>query len=284
MKTDFVKPESISDALAYLKKYEDRAVVVNGGTDVVPKLANYEINPELIVYIQEIGELGEIREDDDYLMIGGAVTYRDILESPLCAKYSGLVQAVSEVGSPSIRTVGTPAGNIANGAPAADCGVMLLALDADVVVAGSSGERTAALDQILLEPFKTTLKSDELIKTIRIPRHSTNTFTAFVKMYRRKAQDIARVSVGVSLVLEEKVCKEASIALGAVNKVPVRAHSLEEILKGQEVENGLAAIKDVFPAEATPRKSYKKLVTNPVIMRAVSKAYLMSRAGGDGIG
>ena len=284
MKTDFCKPGTLSEALSCLEKYEDRAVVVNGGTDIVAKIASYEVDPEMIVYIQKVGALREIREDDNYLMIGGAVTYRDILESPLCAKYSGLIQSIGEVGSPSIRNVGTPAGNIANGAPAADCGVMLLALEADVVLASTRGERTATLDEILLEPFKTTIKRDELIKAIRVPRLSPDTCTAFVKMYRRKAQDIARVSVGVSLNLEGTVCKDICIALGAVNKVPVRARSLENLLVGQEMTEGLAAIKDVFPAEATPRKNYKKLVTNPVIGRAIRKAYAMAKAGGDNIG
>jgi len=281
MKTDFLKPATLTEALSLLAQYGDRAVVVNGGTDIVAKITKGDVEPEAIIYIAEIPELKSIQERDDYLSIGGAVTYKEIIESPLCNKLSGLIQAVSEVGSPPIRNVATPAGNIANGAPAADCNVMLLALDADVVLASKDGERISKLPDILVAPFQTTIAKNELIKEIRIALPHSDTSSAYVKLTRRKAQDISRVSVGVFLSIAQGVCREIRIALGAVNKVPVRAYSLEKMLVGKEMEPGLQEIQGVFPAEASPRKSYKKLVTGPIIERAIRKAWTTMALGGE---
>jgi CO/xanthine dehydrogenase FAD-binding subunit len=281
MKTDFFKPATLTEALSILAQYGDKAAVVNGGTDIVAKITKGDVEPEAIVYIAEIPELKSIEERDEYLSIGGAVTYREIMESTLCQKLSGLIQAVAEVGSPPIRNVATPAGNIANGAPAADCNVILLALDADVVLASKDGERISKLPDILVAPFQTTIAKNELIKEIRIALPHADNSSAYVKLTRRKAQDISRVSVGVFLSIAQGVCREIRIALGAVNKVPVRAYSLEKMLVGKEMEPGLQEIRGVFPAEASPRKSYKKLVTGPVIERASRKAWTTMALGGE---
>ncbi|KKM10821.1 hypothetical protein SY88_12145 [Clostridiales bacterium PH28_bin88] len=284
MKTEFFKPGTLEEALGLLDQFKENAVIVNGGTDIVEKIVSHEVEPEAIVYIRDIPECRGIEQNDGTLSIGGAVTYREIQESPLCTRIAGLIQAVSEIGSPPIRNVATPAGNIANAAPAADCNIMLLALEAEVVLACTGGERVVALQDIWLNPQETTIRKNELIRAIRIAIPSKDTSTAYVKMTRRKAQDISRVSVGVSLTLTGTFCQEIRIALGAVNKVPVRAYSLEKMMAGKEVETGLAEIRSVFPAEATPRKSYKKLVTNAVIERAIRKAYETIMAGGECIG
>jgi CO/xanthine dehydrogenase FAD-binding subunit len=284
VKTEFFKPATLSEALALLDKYQEKAVIVNGGTDIVIKITQREVNPEAIIYIQGIAELKEIKEVNGDLVLGGAVTYTEVENSSLCKKYDGLIQAVSEIGSPPIRNMATPAGNIANAAPAADCNVMLLALKAEVVLASSGGERSANIQDIFAGPFKTVIKPNELIKEIRIPQLTANTHTSFIKMTRRKAQDIARVSVGVSLTTEGSVCRDIKIALGAINKFPVRAYTLEEAMIGKEVERGVAEIKEIFPPEATPRKSYKRLVTNVIIERAIRKAYRKAAAGGEHVG
>lgn len=284
MKTEFFNPGTLIEALALLEQYQDEAIVVNGGTDIVAKIAKGDIEPAAIVYIGAIAECKHIVENDGIISIGGTVTYTEIQNSPLCAKISGLIQAVSEIGSPPVRNVATPAGNIANAAAAADGNVMLLALDAEVVLASAKGERVVSLQNVWLNPLETTIQKNELIREIRIPIPSTDTRTAFIKMTRRKAQDIARVSVGVSLTIKGSLCQDIRIALGAVNKVPVRAYSLEKIMTGKDVETGLVAIRTVFPEEATPRKSYKKLVTNPVIERTIRKAYETNMAGGECIG
>jgi CO/xanthine dehydrogenase FAD-binding subunit len=284
MNVEFIKPTTIKEVLELLDQYSARAVIVNGGTDIVSKIACDEVTPEVIISIRDIPELKKISESDGYFSFGGAVTYKEMIESPILQPLKGLLQAAEEVGSPPIRNVATPAGNIANGAPAADCSVMMMALEADVIIACKTGQRVLSLPDTLSDPFVTTIKDYELIQEIRIPILKPNTYTAFEKMKRRKTQDISRVSVGVCLTIEDGLCKNVSIALGAVNKVPVRACSLEKLLIGKELEQGLAAIHDHFPEEATPRRSYKKLVTNPVIERAVRKAWGSSVTGGVKIG
>ena len=188
------------------------------------RIANGTIDPAAIIYIQGITELKGIEKADGFVRIGGAVTYKEVLDSPLCSQFSALKQAVLEVGYPPIRVVGTPAGNIGTAVPAADCNVALMALDAEVVVASKQGERVIKLADLVVGYRKTTLAANELIKEIRIPVVAgVNTASAFVKLAKRKAQDIAKVSAAVRLTVEGDVCRNIVVAMGAVNKITVRA-------------------------------------------------------------
>ncbi|NLC63260.1 MAG: xanthine dehydrogenase family protein subunit M [Thermoanaerobacterales bacterium] len=276
---EFIRPKNLSEALGILDKYRDKAVILNGGTDIVREISQQKIEPETILYIQDIPELSYIRQDKDYIIFGGATTYSEIEESRICIDLPVLSQAICEIGSPAIRSMGTPAGNIATAAPAADCSVALLALDAFVVLASKAGERTVKVEEIFVDKFKTIIKYNEIIKEIKIPVLEKERKSAFIKFARRKGQDTSQVSVGVSLNIEKNICQDIRISLGAVNPKPIRAYSLEKLMIGSEISDGLAKIKDVFPKEATPRRTYKYLVTNTIIRRAIQKSI-----GGEQIG
>jgi CO/xanthine dehydrogenase FAD-binding subunit len=290
VRTEFYSPSSLVAALELLDQYRQQAVIVNGGTDVVEKIANGTIDPAAIVYIQGIAELKKIGESNGFVRIGGAVTYEEVLNSPLCSQFSALKQAVLEVGSPAIRVVGTPAGNIGTAVAAADCNVALMALDAEVVAASKQGERVIKLTDFVVGYRKTVLAANELIKEIRIPVvPGVNTASAFVKLSKRKAQDIAEVSAGVRLTVEGDVCRDIVVAMGSVSKMTVRAYSLEKIITGKKVVDGAAAIKGLVPAEVALRspgnelfaarpfakaeRQYKEAVIGVVVERAIKKAY-----------
>ncbi len=273
---EYFSPKTLNEALALLDRYREKAVIVNGGTDIVEKIAHKTIEPEAIIYIQGIPELRTITEDKDFVRIGGAATYDDVQASPLCQQFAALRQAVAQIGSPAIRVMGTPAGNIGTAVPAADCNVALMALQAEIVLAGKRGERTVPVKDMFTGYCKTQLASDELIKEIRIPKLGAGTGTAFARLSKRKGQDISQVAAAVNLTLDGEICRAVSIGMGAISATTIRAYSLEKMLLGKKIEAGLADIKGVVPSEAmlrSPRnKAYKEEVISVVVGRAVRMA------------
>lgn len=275
--TEFFCPHTLAEALELLAKYQQNAVIVNGGTDIVEKIAHGRVEPDAIIYIQDIAELKGITQEAGYVRIGGAATYNEINASPLSRQYPAIRQAIDGLGSPPIRVLGTPAGNIGTAVPAADCNVAMLALDASLVLASKYGECTVPIKDIFVGYGKTQLKTDELIKEIRLPLPAANSASAFLKLTRRKAQDIAQVSVGVMLAVEGEICRAVNIALGAVNATAVRAYSLEKLMVGKKVAEGAQLLKDSFPAEASLRsprnRAYKSAVIGVLTERAIMQAY-----------
>jgi CO/xanthine dehydrogenase FAD-binding subunit len=286
--TEFHKPSSLADALELLDHYREQAVIVNGGTDIVEPIAHGGVKRAAIIYIHDIPELKGIRESDGFVRIGGAVTYRDVLASPACCQFSALKQAILEIGSPPIRVRGTPAGNIGTAVPAADCNAALMALDADIVAASKQGERIVKLADVIVDYRKTALAANELIKEIRVPIVA-DTASAFIRLANRRAQDISQVCAAVRLTVDGDICRNAVIAMGSVNKVTVRAFSLEKAAAGKKVADVAAQIKGVVPAEVSLRspdnaafaarptadseRQYKEAVIGVAVARAMMTAY-----------
>ncbi|MBC8577733.1 FAD binding domain-containing protein [Yanshouia hominis] len=274
MSTAFYRPTDTLEAISLLGRFGKRAIIVNGGTDIVIEISKGRLTPEAIISISDIQELHEISHQNGYIRIGGSATYYEMMENPLLNHFSGMIEAISQVGSPAIRQVATLAGNICTAAPAPDGCTMAMGLDAVVVLAGPSGERLLPLSQMLLGRGKTAREEHELLTAILLPISKKN--CAYLRLARRRAQDIAKVMVGVSLELQDGVCKDAVISLGALNAVPCRAYSLEKLLKNNRIEEGIARVEEIFPQEAKPRPSpfreYKEQVLPTMIGRTLRKA------------
>ncbi len=272
----FFTPHTLTNALDLLDQHREKTVIINGGTDIVEQISKGTVSPEAIIYIQDMAELKEMRQEDGYTVIGSAVTYKEMEQSALCRKYSALMDCLSSLGSPAIKNVGTPAGNIGTAAAAGDCNVALIALGAQVVLESKHGKRTIAIEDIFSGKGKTKINPDELIREIKLPLAHANTRSSFIKLARRKAQDIGKVLVAVSLTLEGDICREARIAAGAIGPAPLRLSSLEQLMVGNDIVAGLAKIKDVFPQEAKLRDSrfrvYKEQVVSVIVRRALEKA------------
>ena len=277
MKTDFFKPADVKEAISLLDRYQEKAIIVNGGSDIVEKIANGQKKPEAIIYINDIDELKQIRESEGDIRIGGAVTYTQMLKSPVIQKVKGMVEAVSQLGSPAIRQLATPAGNIGNGAPSADCTTMLMGLEAKVVIVNASGERVVPIEEFFVKTYQTVLQPNELIREIYFAAPKKGDGTGYYRIARRKAQDIGKVLVSVSLNVDKGICKKAAIGLGALNATAVRGTSIEKALIGKTKEESLSYIRDNFPKEAGLRPSrftrYKELVTCVAVERAVGMAW-----------
>jgi carbon-monoxide dehydrogenase medium subunit len=276
-KIRFYDPETVAETLDLLEQYSEKAVIVNGGTDIVEKIAKDTISPEAIIYIQNIKELKNITTVNGYVSIGGAVTYAEIQASSVCQQFTALQDVICELGSVPIRVVATPAGNIGTASPAADCNVALIALGADIVISSKNGERVVAAQDMFVSYGHTQLRPDELIIAIRIPVANKGMGSAFLKLARRKAQDIAQVSTAVCIYTDGTVIEDVCIALGAVAPTTVRASSFEALIKGKTVQDAAKIIKDQVPEEAVLRrprnKAYKEAVMGVLTSRAIIQAF-----------
>jgi CO/xanthine dehydrogenase FAD-binding subunit len=229
----------ISKAIKLLGRYGKKAVILAGGTDLVPQINCYRIKPEVLVYIGNLG-LDYIREKNGRLLIGAMTSMARIAVSKLVArKAPALAQAARQAGTSAIRTVATIGGNLANASPAADLATPLLALDAKLLLRSEKGKRTVPLQDFFAGAGKTILRAGELIVEISLPPVKGR--TAFLKLGRRKALTLSIVNVAVRLEMSGRKCKDARIALGSVAPTPLRCTRAEDLLKGKGPDKDLVA-------------------------------------------
>lgn len=235
---EYVAPTSLAEATALLQQHGDEAHLMAGGTALILLMKQGLVQPSYVIGLREVASLRGIhRQPDGGLEIRALVTHREAERSVDVHAYCpALAAAFSRVATIRIRNQGTVGGNLAHADPAQDPPPMLLALDADVVMAGPRGERTIPLQQFFRFYFETALAADEVLTAVRLPALAPNIRATYLKFLPRTADDYATVSVAATLRLNaDAVCAEVRVALGSVASIPMRVRTVEEALRGQKL-------------------------------------------------
>jgi CO/xanthine dehydrogenase FAD-binding subunit len=268
---------TLSEAMKLLGQYGKKAVILAGGTDLVPRINTYGLKPGALIYVGKLG-LDYIKEEKGRMVIGAATPMAKIAGSKAVAKKAAaLSEAALQAGTAAVRTAGTIGGNLANASPAADLATPLLVLDADLSLVSQKKKRMVALKDFFKGPGQTVLQPGEMIKEVSFPIPKGK--TAFVKLGRRKALTLSVVNAAVRLEVNRKKCQEARIALGSVAPTPLRCPKAEGLLKDQEISRDLIAqCASEAMAASSPiddqRASawYRKKAGAAVVAKALAKA------------
>ena len=232
----YLQPASLSEALDLAGSYGTAARLIAGGTDVVVELQRGVKPTETLIDLSCVPDLKYVRLDGQFLALGALATHNDTLKDPLCWQYAlPLVQACQEVGAPQIRTRATVAGNLLTASPANDTIPPLLALDAEVVLASSGGERTVPLSQFYRGVRRTDLQAGEILREIRIPLVAGERRGLFLKLGLRRAQAISVVNVALMLTFVDGLVSDARVVPGCVTPIVARASHVESALLGQRL-------------------------------------------------
>jgi xanthine dehydrogenase YagS FAD-binding subunit len=106
---------TIEEACMLLMKYNGKAVLNAGGTDLLLALKGEHLfdYPEAVIDIKTISGLDYIREDDKTVKIGALTKLCDIAGHPLLQSvYPALARAALSVATPQIRNTATIGGNL----------------------------------------------------------------------------------------------------------------------------------------------------------------------------
>jgi CO/xanthine dehydrogenase FAD-binding subunit len=229
------------------------AVPLAGGTNLLVDLRANLIAPTHVVSLDRIQELKGICCQDGAIEIGGRTSVSDLLRSSEIAKAApALAQAAEVFAGQMVRNAATVAGNIACGSPAADLVPPLLALDADIELASTTGRRRMGLADFFLGYKKDARRPGELITRIDAKPLPANSVNSFYKLALRKGDAITVVGVAVTLTVAQGRCKRARIALGAVAPTVYRAVDAEAMLEGQDLS---AALIDAASRQAADSAS-----------------------------
>ncbi len=241
---DYYSPYSLTDACNLLADFGTNARILAGGTDVLVELRRPgTASPKAIVDISRIASLRGIKESGNSILIGPLTTHAEVLRSEVIGTYAPLLRvAVSTIGSPQIRNRGTVGGNLMNAAACADTVPPLIALNAEIRLTSSSGERSISLSEFFVKPYTTTARHDEVLTEIRFPKLLQNARSSFIKLGRRNALSIARLSVAAVLVRNsDGVMSDARIVPGAAFPKWQRIPSAENLLIGKKLSRELMA-------------------------------------------
>jgi xanthine dehydrogenase YagS FAD-binding subunit len=166
---------------------------------------------------------------------------------------------------------------------AGDFGQALIALDAEVELAGPNGSRRipfADLHKPLGDAphIESTLEPGELILAFMVPSMPWAKRSLFLKIRDRQSYEFALASAAVALDIDDGRIRNARIALGGVSATPWRAREAEQKLTGRKLGDAvLSDAADAAFANAKPRKhnAFKIQLGKLTLVRALSQAATM---------
>ena len=236
----YLRVRSLEEAWAAADQNPESARFLAGGTDLLVKLKKGQIRPSLLINLKSISDLYGIDELEDRIEIGALTTAGDLLRSILLKEKTSLIPlAASHLGSKQIRNLATVGGNLCNASPAGDLSVALLCLQANVKISGPEGSRIEGLEDFFMGPGLTSLKPREVLTAISVPLSNGDWVWNYQKLSNRRAMEIGIVNVAIGLRLEQNICAEARIALGAVAPTPIRAKKAEMHMVGKKLSSRL---------------------------------------------
>jgi 4-hydroxybenzoyl-CoA reductase subunit beta len=285
-------PRTVDEAVRILAGEGPRAMIVAGGTDLLPNMKRRQQVPQALVGLRNVEELRSVRNGNG-LRLGAAVTLaRLVRDAAVRQRCTGLWQAAAQVATPHLRNMGTLGGNLCldtrctyydqtyewrkaidfcmkkDGetcwvAPSSsrclavsstDTAPALMALGASVELVASGGRRTVALEDFYENDGIDYLvrRPDELLTEVRLDA-ADGWRSTYWKLRRRGAFDFPVLSVAAAAKLTPAGgVEQARIVLGAVASRPLPCRAASDALAGRELTDG--AIAEAAALAARPAK------------------------------
>jgi 4-hydroxybenzoyl-CoA reductase subunit beta len=263
---EYRAPATLGEAVRILAGEGPNAMLIAGGTDLLPNMKRRQMAPKMLVSLRNIPEL---RANGHALSSGTTLT--QIVQKP--GLPLGLRQAAHQVATVHLRNMGTLGGNLCLdtrcnyynqnyewrkaidfclkkdgdicwvataskrcvAASSTDCAPALMAIGAAVKLVSSSGERQVALEDLYNNDGIDYLKRrpDEILTEVSVRK---DVKSSYWKLRRRGAFDFPVLGVGVGAKLTgEGTVEEARVALGAVASRPFLVEKAGDFLKGKRL-------------------------------------------------
>ncbi|MDH3320874.1 MAG: FAD binding domain-containing protein [Betaproteobacteria bacterium] len=268
---EFRAPRSIAEAARILAGEGPQAMLIAGGTDLIPNMKRRHQSPRTLVSLRGVREL---RKSNGAL--GAGLTLADLVnDGAVREKYRGLWQAAAQVATPHLRNMGTLGGNLCLdtrctyynqnyewrkaidfclkkdgevcwvataskrcvAVSSTDTAPALIALGAKVKLISAQGEREVALEALYKNDGidYLTRRADEILTEVAVPQGWTSSYW---KLRRRGSFDFPVLGVAVAAKLApDGTVLDARIALGAAASRPFLVEKAGEFLKGRKLDD-----------------------------------------------
>jgi carbon-monoxide dehydrogenase medium subunit len=277
---EYLEPRTVGEATEILSNYGEKAQILSGGVDLIPRMQKGDVQAEYVVNIQKIPGLEYIGPDEKEGITFGAMSrLRSIEMSKIIQnKYPILYEAIHRITSVQAKYMGTAVGNLCVATPASDVATSLFALGARLKITGLKGERIEPIEKFYVDYRLTSLKRGEMVTGVVLPHPPPGTGTAFFNLVRTHA-DIAKISAAAAVLVQNGICREIRIAIGAAAPTVFRAVKAETLLTGQKItpevmnEAAETAAGETNPiTDLRSTAGYRKEMAGVLVRRALEKA------------
>lgn len=248
---EYQRVGSVEDAVEILAAHDGDARPLAGGQSLIPMMAMRILRPTVVVDLNEIPGMGEIRLAGGHLRIGAVARYSKVENHPLVQEHVPfLAEAIRHVGDRFVRNRGTVVGSLAQADPSGEAPLATILLGGRVEVVGSKGTRLIDAEELIEGSYQTALGPDEIITAVEVPVGVTRRY--FFHEVQHRHGDYAVVSVGVLGDRQsDGTWQNVAIGIGAVGERPLVFPDAARLAEGTDLGEDVCRMTADAVAAAT---------------------------------
>jgi aerobic carbon-monoxide dehydrogenase medium subunit len=272
---DYTAPATLEDAITALSDGGEDAKLLAGGHSLLPLMKLRLATPSLLVDLRKVPGLHGIQREDGNWRIGALTPHAELEHTPDL----GVVSVVAgTIADPQVRNRGTIGGSLAHGDPASDLPAAMLITEASVTLQGAGAQqRTVAAADFFRDYLETAVEPTEVLTEVRMPAYDGWGYG--YEKFNRRSEDWAMVAVCVLVQKDGDTVQDVRVGLTNMASVPLRAHAVEEALRGQpaNAESIARAAEQAAegtdpPADLNASSEYKRHLARVMCRRALEHA------------
>ena len=266
-----------------LSQLGDDAKLLAGGQSLIPLMKLRFANPSHLVDLNFVPDAAYIKEEGGAVHFGALTRHAEIENATIGARVPILHDCAAGIADVQIRNRGTIGGSLAEADPSGDWAAVLLTQKTEVHCLSPRGERTVPLADFISDAYTTVLEHDELVRQVVVKSPDKGSGGAYLA-FKRSAPVYPTASAAVQLGMEGDTCKDATIILGCVGLVPVKATAAEGVLRGSKIDHksvstAMEAVRAAVEPQSDMRGSaeYKRTLAAALVKRAIAVAVRRAR-------
>lgn len=277
--TEVFLPETVEELWSILDRHKS-ADVYAGGTDFLVKQRNVLLKLDTLVCLERMSELRGVRARQDRIFVGATTTHTQLhTDQRIREAFPVLAKAVSLIGSPAIRNMGTIGGNIVTASPAGDSLPALHILGAEVEIRCSEGSRRLPIGEFIRGPGQVDLRAGEIVSGMWLPKERHFQIQSFEKVGLRNGLACAVASLAAVVNVSQKnIIEQIRLAWGSVGPRVVILPQVERSLEGRPFT--LQTMRSVVPmveesvspmSDLRASDGYRRMVAASLLLRLASQ-------------
>ena len=232
---DYQAPGDLPTVLQLLARDAGNTKIIAGGMSLVPMLNLGLLEPRLMISLRQVPELTGVTERHNAVVVGSMTRHHAVARDPLIRNFAPLLGMAAElIGDVQVRNRGTIGGSLAHADPAANYLPAVIALNAEVELAGPSGRRAVSARRFFLDVMATAVEPDEIIVGVSIPKGRSTAGCGFRKFTRVKGNFpiICAAALAPADDGAERIVIGGATAVPVVIDVPREAAAVQDTVAG----------------------------------------------------
>jgi CO/xanthine dehydrogenase FAD-binding subunit len=281
MTTHYIQPREWQDAFELVS--EPSTVAKLGGCDIMPKLRRGTLTAARIVGLERLPGIRDVEFGAEGARLGAGLTLRALgAEAEIARRWPLLTEVVGLMGSPSLRSMGTAVGNVAQAWAVSDL-VPVLEIYGGALEASSFGSsRRISVEEYTQKTKHGVLKKGELIKHLLIPTQPKGFRAVYERFSFGSAFELPLVAIAAGGRMVDGQLHDVGVAGVGARRMPARLMGVEAALEGRPLDDasirkGCAALaRDAAPID-DPRASagYRRRVLSVTLDSALRRLAAM---------